>query len=85
MKEHKRDTRLEDFNILSQDQCLNVYHITLLLSIFKLAYLQGHNETNSINVSRSKLIYHSHIMSVPTYHKYFKQLQIYLYKIKTRI
>ncbi|WP_426477462.1 hypothetical protein ACP3T3_19905 [Chryseobacterium sp. CBSDS_008] len=79
MEKPKRDTMLEYLTVLSQDPRLNVYHVTLLLAIFKLAYLQDQNETDSINVSRSKLMYHSHILTIPTYHKYFKQLQTFGY------
>lgn len=79
MEKHRGDTMLDYMTVLSQDQRLNVYHLALLLAIFKLAYIQDQNETDSINVSRSKLMYHSHILTMPTYHKYFKQLQIFGY------
>lgn len=79
MEKHNINSMLQYLTVISQDQRINVYHVTLLLAIFKIAYLQGQNETDSINVSRSKLMYHSHILTTPTYHKYFKQLQIYGY------
>lgn len=49
--------------VLGQDQRLNIYHVTLLLAIFKTAYLQHQNKWNSINVSRRKLMYYSHILT----------------------
>ncbi|PJJ67345.1 hypothetical protein CLV73_1353 [Chryseobacterium geocarposphaerae] len=62
---------------ITADQRLNVWHISLLLAIVKIAYIQNDNET--IFVSRSKLMYQSHIKSIPTYHKYFKDLQNFGY------
>lgn len=59
-------------NICS-DARLNVWHISLLLAIVRLAYRQ--NENTIIRASRSKLMSLSHIDTTPTYHKYFKQLQ----------
>ncbi|REC62349.1 hypothetical protein DRF65_11600 [Chryseobacterium pennae] len=79
MEKHRRDIMLEYLASISKDQRLNVYHVSLLLGIFKLAYLQNQSETDSINVSRSKLMFHSHILTTPTYHKYFKQLQTFGY------
>lgn len=64
-------------DIITNDVRLNVWHISLLLAIIILAYRQ--NETNIIRVSRSKLMSLSHIDTVPTYHKYFKQLQEFGY------
>ncbi|MDV4042986.1 hypothetical protein CMT37_09120 [Elizabethkingia anophelis] len=55
------------------DQRLNVWHLALLSALAQLAYLQ--NETNVIRVSRRKLMQFSHISTLPTFHKYFKELQ----------
>jgi hypothetical protein len=63
-------------NICS-DARLTVWHISLLLAITRLAYRQ--NESRVIRVSRSKLMSMSHIETIPTYHKYFKQLQDFGY------
>lgn len=55
------------------DPKLNVWHLALLAAILSLGFRQG--ERHSIKVSRSKLMQLSHINTLPTYHKYFKQLQ----------
>lgn len=59
------------------DDRLNVWHISLLVAITRLAYRQ--NEGRIVRVSRSKLMKMSHIGTAPTYHKYFKQLQNFGY------
>lgn len=56
-----------------KDARLNVWHISLLNAILYLGYRQGDNKI--IRVSRSKIMSLSHINTLPTYHKYFKQLQ----------
>ncbi|MFP8894080.1 hypothetical protein [Chryseobacterium sp. EZn1] len=58
---------------LDHDHDLNVWHISLLLSIARLACKQ--NEKWIIRVSRSKLMTLSHIKTITSYHKYFKELQ----------
>jgi hypothetical protein len=58
---------------VAKDPRLNVWHMTLLIALVQLAYSQ--NEKKLIHVSRSKLMVLSHINTLPTYHKYFKQLQ----------
>nr|WP_199156124.1 hypothetical protein [Pedobacter sp. ASV2] len=62
---------------ITEDQRLNPWHIALITAIIKIAYLQ-HEET-IIRVSRSKIMYHSHIRTLTTYHKYFKELQNFGY------
>jgi hypothetical protein len=62
---------------ICNDPQLNVWHISLLLAIIRLAYQQ--KESNNIRVSRSKLMKMSHINTIPTYHKYFKELQDFGY------
>ena len=63
--------------LISKDSRLNVWHLALLYGLVQLAYAQ--NETKIIRVSRSKLMMVSHIETLPTYHKYFKQLQDFGY------
>ena len=58
---------------LSKDQRLNVWHLALLSALVRTAYTQGSNKT--VRTSRSKLMQLSHIHTLPTYHKYFKELQ----------
>ncbi|PZU13936.1 MULTISPECIES: hypothetical protein [Sphingobacterium] len=59
--------------ILIEDARINVWHLALFLAIVQLA------EEQEIRVSRSKLMYHSHINTLPTFHKYFKELQDFGY------
>ena len=75
--ENSAATWLNFVNSVTEDQRLNVWHLALLLALVQLAYRQ--NETRIIRVSRSKLMLLSHINTLPTYHKYFKQLQDFGY------
>lgn len=58
---------------LENDARLNVWHFALLTAILLLGIKQ--HQSKVINVSRSKLMALSHIQTLPTYHKYFKELQ----------
>lgn len=60
-------------SIYMDDPKLNVWHLALLAAILSLGFRQG--ERHRIKVSRSKLMELSHVNTLPTYHKYFKQLQ----------
>jgi hypothetical protein len=62
---------------IANDSRLNVWHLALLYSLLQLAYLQ--KERKIIHVSRSRIMKLSHITTLPTYHKYFKQIQDYGY------
>lgn len=64
---------LELINYYGKDKRLNVWHLALLYAIVRLGIAQG--ESSVIRVSRSKIMELSHIDTLPTYHKYFKQLQ----------
>ena len=60
-------------SVFEKDSRLNVWHFALLTAILQLGYRQG--QSGVIKVSRSKLMGLSHIRTLPTYHKYFKELQ----------
>lgn len=60
--------------IFEKDSRLNVWHFALLMAILYLAYRQG--QKKAIKVSRSKIMSLSHVNTLPTYHKYFKELQV---------
>lgn len=62
--------------IYSSAKCRN-HGVNLLRNMHQLAEEQ--NEEKVIRVSRSKLMYHSHIHTLPTFHKYFKELQDFGY------
>ncbi|MBW7674120.1 hypothetical protein K1I32_00900 [Chryseobacterium sp. LJ756] len=62
---------------ISDDARLNVWHMAIAVAIIHLAVAQG--DQNIIRVSRSKLMKKSHIKTIPTYHKYFKELQLFGY------
>lgn len=68
---------LDYFSSIVEDQRLNVWHLALLLALVQLAYDQGQDRI--IRASRSKLMQLSHINTLPTYHKYFKELQQFGY------
>lgn len=57
-----------------KDPRLNVWHMALLTAILRLAVSQ--HEERVVRVSRSVLMTLSHINTLPTYHKYFKELQV---------
>jgi hypothetical protein len=67
------DSIIEHLSIYMDDPKLNVWHLAILTAILSLGYRQG--ESQKIKVSRSKIMALSHINTIPTYHKYFKQLQ----------
>lgn len=62
---------------ICNDSRLTVWHISLITAILRLAHDQ--NEKNTVRVSRSKLMKMSHIRTIPTYHKNYKELQVYGY------
>ncbi|RWW91739.1 hypothetical protein [Flavobacterium cerinum] len=47
------------------------------MAILQLGYRHGHKSV--IKVSRSKIMALSHVSTLPTYHKYFKELQDFGY------
>jgi hypothetical protein len=67
------DRLMNSLQIYMEDPRLNVWHFALLLAILTLGYKQGQKQ--NIRVSRSKIMALSHINTIPTYHKYFKELQ----------
>ncbi|WP_208796399.1 hypothetical protein [Flavobacterium fluviatile] len=75
----KKTKKLKDSNIMKYlsvyiaDPKLNVWHLSILTAILGLGYRQGQGRT--IQVSRSKIMEMAHVNTLPTYHKYFKQLQ----------
>ena len=72
---------MEDFirylRLFQSDNRLTVWHLALLMSILDLGYRQGNKKV--IMVSRSKIMALSHINTIPTYNKYFKELQSFGY------
>lgn len=61
-------------SVFLKDSRLNVWHLAILVAILHMANVQA--EGKRIHVSRSKIMKFSHINTIPTYHKYFKELQI---------
>lgn len=59
--------------MFAHDSNLNVWHQALMNAILHLACLQ--QQVRVIKVSRRRLMAFSHIATLPTYHKYFKELQ----------
>lgn len=62
---------------LPHDKRLNVWHLAILTAVLQLASEQRCK--NLIFVSRSKLMEKSLIRTIPTFHKYFKELQSFGY------
>lgn len=67
------DRFMNSLLIYMEDPRLKVWHVALLLAIISLGYKQ--RQKQNIKVSRSKIMALSHINTIPTYHKYFKELQ----------
>ncbi|UUC44210.1 hypothetical protein [Flavobacterium cerinum] len=59
--------------LFENDAKLNVWHQALMNAILQIACLQKQEKV--IKVSRRRLMAFSHIATIPTYHKYFKELQ----------
>ena len=59
--------------LLENDNKLNVWHQALMSAILHISCLQ--KQEKLIRVSRRKLMALSHIATIPTYHKYFRELQ----------
>ena len=68
-----RDELWAYLSLFEKDERLSVWHFALLTAILYLGYRQGQKKV--IKVSRSKIMSLSHINTLPTYHKYFKDLQ----------
>lgn len=64
---------LKYLKLFEKDPKLNVWHFSLLSAILYLGFRQG--QSKIIKVSRSRIMSLSHIKTLPTYHKYFKELQ----------
>jgi len=58
---------------LENDARLNVWHFALLTAIMLLGTKQ--KQYKVINVIRKRLMSLSHIKTIPSYHKYLKELQ----------
>lgn len=61
----------------SSDERLTTIHTALLTAIMYLGLAQ--RKKKKILVSRSRLMRYSHVKTIPTYHKYFKELQEFGY------
>jgi len=73
----KADELLKYVSLFEKDERLSVWHLALLFAILTLAYKQ--KQYRKIQVSRSKIMELSHVNTLPTYHKYFKELQDFGY------
>jgi len=69
----KEATLLKYSAIMERDERLNVWHSALINAILILGIRQGQDKI--INVSRSRIMKLSCIATLPTYHKYFRELQ----------
>jgi len=62
------------FKVIERDSRLKVWHVAILIAL--LAMAQQQSRLFGIKVSRSKIMAKSHVNTLPTYHKYFKELQV---------
>lgn len=60
------------YSRLENDERINVWHISILFGLLSIYEYSGHG--NPISISRRKVMQASHIYSLPTYHKYMKEL-----------
>jgi hypothetical protein len=58
---------------IMNDKRLSVWHIAMLVAIITLSFTQG--KRRGIIISRRKVMALSHVSTIPTYHKYLKELQ----------
>lgn len=72
-RKHSEDQIMNHLNTYLDDPKLNIWHLALLTAILSLGYRQGKRRT--VKVNRTSLMILSHINTLPTYHKYFKELQ----------
>ncbi|KVV14602.1 hypothetical protein AP058_01654 [Flavobacterium sp. TAB 87] len=77
----KAEKFIQYINILSEDTRLNVWHLAILVAILQLGYKQ--RQKRLISVSRSRIMSLSHVQTLPTYHKYFNELQNFGYIMYT--
>jgi hypothetical protein len=77
----EKDMLMRYLSILKNEQELKVWHLAILTAILYLGQKQGRNK--KIRVSRRKIMELSHINTLPTYHKYFNELQKFGYIIYT--
>lgn len=64
---------IQFITVIEKDRRLTAWHLSLLTAVLFLAMKQGRAE--AVKVSRSRLMRLAHITTLPTYHKYFKNLQ----------
>lgn len=78
MKYKPRERELMKYlSAYMKDPELNIWHLMILTSILSLGYNQ--KQWERIKVNRGKIMMLSHIRTLPTYHKYFKELQDFGY------
>ena len=67
------DELQKSFARIEKDDRLNVWHFSLLCALFFLAFKQ--QKIKNISISRIRIMSLSHIKTIPSYHKYLKELQ----------
>jgi len=64
---------LNYFKVIEKDGRLSVWHVALLTAVLIMALQQ--DRLYGIKVSRSRIMAKSHVNTLPTFHKYFRELQ----------
>ncbi|WP_439696984.1 hypothetical protein ACFGVS_00475 [Mucilaginibacter sp. AW1-7] len=62
----------EVFRVLAADRRINVWHFSIYMSLLHQWLLNG--GVNPVPISRKRVMAHTHIGSIVTYHKYLRQL-----------
>ncbi len=66
----------EYLKILCVDSRITVWHIAMVFAFVQLA---DRNLSHAIYISRRRVMAHSRIKSIVTYHKYLKDLEVFGY------
>lgn len=69
----RQNDMLDYFKVIENDGRLSVWHVALLTAVLIMALQQ--DRLCRIKVSRSRIMAKSHVNTLPTFHKYFKELQ----------
>lgn len=67
------DQFLKYMTEVAKDKRLSVWHLVFIFALLQLAHQQ--KKTHSVLISRRKVMELSHINTIPTYHKYLRDLQ----------
>ncbi|UUW08624.1 hypothetical protein NLG42_21280 [Flavobacterium plurextorum] len=73
----KAKNTISYLSAIMEDSRITVWHLAILVAVLQLGNQQG--QFKIIKVSRSRIMKLSHVKTLPTYYKYFKELQNFGY------